>query len=245
MQKKRNLLKFLAYVAPDGHFIEVLGPYFSNGAFNDEWLNNEALTDSKCSEFFESFESDDEFLFDRGFQRCEKAFNFHAPRSISMGKTSLEAEDAKNHFFEALFKNDPIQDNLDLEILMTHNFPENEVKNIVERLPRRSAWRIVSLSDILSKLEKQWIHSWNAGMYVLRLASSYISQIDQLKLEMQDVNGDILFRVKGISSRFQKRKHVVYVVIAGPVFDSRLFNDKGLLHLQKTVLELLEDVPML
>ena len=62
IQKKRNLLKFLAYVAPDGHFIEVLGPYFSNGAHNDEWLHNEALNDPKCSEFFESFDSDDEFF---------------------------------------------------------------------------------------------------------------------------------------------------------------------------------------
>ena len=51
------------------------------------------------------------------------------------------------------------------------------------------------------------------------MATSYISQINQLKLEVQDVNGKILLRVKGISSRFQKRKHTVYLLIANPVFD--------------------------
>jgi hypothetical protein len=47
MQKKRNLLKFLAYVAPDGHFIEMLGPFYSDGSHNDEWLHNQALSERK------------------------------------------------------------------------------------------------------------------------------------------------------------------------------------------------------
>jgi hypothetical protein len=47
-------MKFLAYVAPDGQFVEILGPYFSNGAQNDEI--------PECSEFFNSFDSEDEFF---------------------------------------------------------------------------------------------------------------------------------------------------------------------------------------
>ncbi len=105
MQKNRNLLKFLAYVAPDGHFVEMFGPYFSNGSHNDEWLHNQVLCDKENSSFFESFESEDEFLFDRGFQRCEKAFSFHVPKSIKKGKSALDTDDANYSRILTRFRN--------------------------------------------------------------------------------------------------------------------------------------------
>jgi hypothetical protein len=46
------------------------------------------------AEFFSLFGVEDEFLFDKGFQRCEEKFAFHFPRSISRGKKALTVEDA-------------------------------------------------------------------------------------------------------------------------------------------------------
>jgi len=273
MQKRRNLLKFLAYVAPDGHFIEMLGPYFSNGSHNDEWLHNQAINDPSNAEFFDSFDSDDEFLFDRGFQRCEEAFSFHVPRSITKGKTALDTEDANytriltrfrnvverafgrlkqwriidgvvpialienlqslirvlcaksNHLFEPLFKNNPEQDQIDLEILDMKNLRENEVKKIVEGLNPRESWRIISdeaIKELVGDISESWIRSWNAGIYALNLAEQYIKRIERLKVESLTLpsNQGVLLRFKGISSRFHRKKHTVYINVSSTVVDT-------------------------
>ena len=92
--KGRNLVKFLIFTAPDGYFVECLGPYFSNGKHNDEWLFNVAFEEenSVLRKYLDP--DDDELILDRGFLRIDTPLNFHAPKPLARGDKQLNSRDA-------------------------------------------------------------------------------------------------------------------------------------------------------
>lgn len=67
MHKHRPLLKFMILVATDGHIIDVVGPYISNGHNNDASITQDIFT-RNLNEICDFFEEDDLFVVDRGFR---------------------------------------------------------------------------------------------------------------------------------------------------------------------------------
>ena len=93
-QKNRNLLKFLVFCTPSGRYVEIFGPYGSDGHHNDEWLYN-ACCEMKNSPLTRYLDRNrDESMCDRGFSRIQDYFKFHCPRSIQKGQKQLSTSDA-------------------------------------------------------------------------------------------------------------------------------------------------------
>ena len=100
--KYRNLAKFMMLVATDGYIIDTVGPYVSGGGNNDAKITEDIFR-SKINGIEEWFESNDNFIVDRGFRDCQKMFednNFKLamPNFLSKGKsqhTTVEANQSR------------------------------------------------------------------------------------------------------------------------------------------------------
>ena len=62
--KGRNLIKEMAIVLPDRKIFDMIGPFYSDGDHNDEWMWN-WIQENNCGEVKEIFDvSEDEFFAD-------------------------------------------------------------------------------------------------------------------------------------------------------------------------------------
>lgn len=130
-QKKRNLIKLMGIVLPDGRFFDLVGPFFSDGDHSDQWMW-EWIIDSNCADVCDVFQFEkDEFMADRGFIRCQqrddadddddvddalasarfvgsavsRTFKLHCPVGLSGGRKQLSAEDANKSRLITRFRN--------------------------------------------------------------------------------------------------------------------------------------------
>ena len=114
--KHRNLLKAMVITFLDGTFFDIYGMFYADGYNNDEQIMNVLMDESKedynCEELnaykgvlCDLFEPEDEFLCDRGFDRCEVPFKLHTPKSIRKGELQLSPSKANATRMITRFRN--------------------------------------------------------------------------------------------------------------------------------------------
>lgn len=103
-QKKRNLIKFMGIVLPDGRFFDLIGPFYSDGDHSDEWMW-EYILENNLGSIHDIFTEDDEFLADRGFLRVNSTFRLHCPVGLKPSEKQLSAKDANESRLVTRFRN--------------------------------------------------------------------------------------------------------------------------------------------
>ena len=165
--KGRNLVKFLIFCAPDGYFVECLGPFYSNGKHNDEWLFNVnyAKQNSPLREYLDP--NEDEVMLDRGFLRIDSELKFHAPKPLSKGNAQLSTQDAN------------------------YSRKVTRLRNVIERaFGRLKHWKILS-----NVLENSYVNS--IGDIVCVLCSISNMFFSPLFMDLDSDDNDIQILMRG------------------------------------------------
>lgn len=106
--KGRNLFKEMGIILPDGRIFDLIGPFFSDGDHNDEWMWR-YITDTNCGDLKDVFDLfEDEFLADRGFLRVlegEGLFSLRTPVGLLPKQKQLSVVDANNSRLVTRFRN--------------------------------------------------------------------------------------------------------------------------------------------
>jgi hypothetical protein len=77
-QKSRNFIKEMVFTAADGTFLEIYGPFASDGSHSDQFLYDKIL-DKNVGRIKDEFIESDEGLLDRGFSRCDDTYFINCP----------------------------------------------------------------------------------------------------------------------------------------------------------------------
>lgn len=106
--KGQNLVKEMGIILPNGKIFDFIGPFFSDGDHNDEWMWN-YISDFNCGDINDVFDLEqDEFLADRGFIRVkdtEGMFALKTPVGLNPHQKQLSVEDANNSRLVTRFRN--------------------------------------------------------------------------------------------------------------------------------------------
>ena len=105
--KGRNLFKEMVIVLPDGKFFDLIGPFFSDGNHNDEWIWRYIVANN-CEDVGKVFNKNDEFLADRGFLHIEEEdgiFKLQCPVGLSPNKKQLSTDEANHSRLITRFRN--------------------------------------------------------------------------------------------------------------------------------------------
>lgn len=108
MHKGSNLFKEMGIILPNGMIFDFLGPFFSDGDHNDEWMWS-YIVDTNCGNICDVFKLEtDEFLADRGFIRVkdkEGMFFLRTPVGLSPKQKQLSVQDANQSRLVTRFRN--------------------------------------------------------------------------------------------------------------------------------------------
>lgn len=106
--KKRNLVKEMAIVLPNGKFFDLIGPFFGDGDHNDEWMWR-YIVENNCGDVTTAFHKEkDHFLADRGFLHIKEEdgiFSLQCPVGLSPNKKQLSTEEANSSRLVTRFRN--------------------------------------------------------------------------------------------------------------------------------------------
>ena len=94
-QKKRNLVKFMSIVLPDGYVLDTIGPFFGNE--NDAKITEAII--HKVTELKEWLQETDNFIVDRGFRAVldllkSSGYEPHMPSYLKAGQSQHECPEA-------------------------------------------------------------------------------------------------------------------------------------------------------
>lgn len=102
--KKRNLVKFMGIVFPDGTIYDMLGPFYADGDHSDEWMW-EWIQEENEGRVNDFFDEEDEFFADRGFLQCQGGYILHCPSGLAPGQKQLSTSEANNSRLVTRFRN--------------------------------------------------------------------------------------------------------------------------------------------
>ena len=96
-QKKRNLVKFMSVVFPDGYVLDTIGPFY--GTDNDAKITKKII--DTISDLRTWLNEEDIFIVDRGFRDVlelleSSGFESHMPSYLKQGQTQHEGIEANN-----------------------------------------------------------------------------------------------------------------------------------------------------
>lgn len=108
VHKGANLFKEMGIVHPDGKIFDFIGPFFSDGDHNNEWMWT-YIVENNCGNIRDTFDvKHDEFLADRGFNRVknkEEMFVLRTPADLGPKQKQLEVKDANQTRLVTRFRN--------------------------------------------------------------------------------------------------------------------------------------------